>query len=220
MDERLYSRPLDVHRISDYPEVQRMITYLFDEMKSSGLIGKSPRKKILKHLKVVVLDLYVAYLSDPLIYLGYPRGKDYYSKDSRLGQLFLRYRPMMRVVDGLESLGYLDNHKGFYDQGKQSGYQSRMRASGRLIDLIQNYDVAPAMISRDESDFIVLHDADDKKEIPFDDTDEIVRMRQQLVSYNSFLQGHQIRLSLPKEAIRKILIPSRRSSIDYTRICL
>ena len=35
MDERLYSRPLDVHRISDYPEVQRMITYLFDEMKSS-----------------------------------------------------------------------------------------------------------------------------------------------------------------------------------------
>ena len=64
MDERLYSRPLDVHRISEYPEVQRMITYLFDEMKSSGLIGKSPRKKILKHLKVVVLDLYVAYRSE------------------------------------------------------------------------------------------------------------------------------------------------------------
>ena len=57
MDERLYSRPLDVHRISEYPEVQRMITYLFDEMKASGLIGKSPRQKILKHLKVVVLDL-------------------------------------------------------------------------------------------------------------------------------------------------------------------
>ena len=64
MDERAYSRPIDVHRISEYPEVQRMITYLFDEMHSSGLIGKSPRKKILKHLKVVVLDLYVAYLHD------------------------------------------------------------------------------------------------------------------------------------------------------------
>ena len=60
MDERLYSRPLDVHRISEYPEVQRMITYLYDEMKSSGLIGKSPKDKVLKHLKVVVLDLYVA----------------------------------------------------------------------------------------------------------------------------------------------------------------
>ena len=54
MDEKLYSRPLDVHRISEYPEVQRMINYLFDELKSSDAIGKSPRKKILKHLKVVV----------------------------------------------------------------------------------------------------------------------------------------------------------------------
>ena len=103
MDDRLYSRPLDVHRISEYPEVQRIITYLFDEMKSSGLIGKSPKDQFLKHLKVVVLDLYVAYLGDPLVYLGYSRGKDKYSKESRLGRLFLRYRPMMRVVDGLTS---------------------------------------------------------------------------------------------------------------------
>ena len=93
MDERLYSRPLDVHRISDYPEVQRMITYLFDEMKSSGLIGKSPKVKMLKHLKVVVLDLYVAYLHDPLVYLGYSRRRDDYSGASRLGQLYLGYRP-------------------------------------------------------------------------------------------------------------------------------
>ena len=93
MDERLYSRPLDVHRISEYPEVQRMITYLFDEMKSSGLIGKSPKDKILKHLKVVVLDLYVAYLHDPLVYLGYSRSPRDYSGNTRLGQLFLGYRP-------------------------------------------------------------------------------------------------------------------------------
>ena len=104
MDERLYSRPLDVHRISEYPEVQRMNTYLFDEMKSSGLIGKSPKDKILKHLKVVVLDLYVAYLSDPLTYLGYSRDRNKYSKESRLGRLFLSYRPMIRVVNGLINL--------------------------------------------------------------------------------------------------------------------
>ena len=147
MDERLYSRPLDVHRISEYPEVQRMITYLFDEMKSSGLIGKSPKDKILKHLKVVVLDLYVAYLSDPLIYLGYPRGKDYYSKDSRLGLFFLRHRPMMRVVDGLLSLGYLESRKGSLDRVSGRSYFSRMRATPKLIDVIENYSIAPSMIS-------------------------------------------------------------------------
>ena len=83
MDERLYSRSLDVHRISEYPEVQRMISHLFDDMKSSGLIGKSLRKKILKHLKVVVLDLYVAYLHDPLMFLGYSRSPRGYSKGTR-----------------------------------------------------------------------------------------------------------------------------------------
>ena len=111
MDERAYSRVLDVHRISEYPEVQRVIHHLLTSLKESSFLGKSPKKKILKHLKVVVLDLYIAYSSDPLTYVAYPRGKDKYSKDSRLGILFISYRPMMRVVDGLEGLGYLEHHK-------------------------------------------------------------------------------------------------------------
>ena len=159
MDERLYSRPLDVHRISEYPEVQRMITYLFDEMKSSGLIGKSPRKKILKHLKVVVVDLYVAYLHDPLVYLGYSRRRDDYSGASRLGQLYLGYRPMIRVVDGLFDLGYLEHHKGFQDLASGRSFLSRMRATPKLIDLIENYSVAPSMISLEDDQLIILRDA-------------------------------------------------------------
>ena len=62
MDERAYSRPIDVHRISEYPEVQRVISFLLNELKDSSLLGKSPGKKILKHLKAVVLDLYIAWL--------------------------------------------------------------------------------------------------------------------------------------------------------------
>lgn len=131
MDERLYSRPLDFHRISEYPEVQRMITYLFDETKSSGLIGKSPRKRMLKYLKVVVLDLYVAYLHDLFIYLGYSRSPRDNSGSTRLGQLFLGYRPTIRVVDGLLDLGYLDHHKGFQDLAIGRSFLSRMRDTPR-----------------------------------------------------------------------------------------
>ena len=36
------------------------MSHLFGEMKCLNLIGKSPRAKVLKHLKVVVLDLYIA----------------------------------------------------------------------------------------------------------------------------------------------------------------
>ena len=84
MDERAYSRPIDVHRISEYPEVQRVISFLLTELKDSSLLGKSPGKKILKHLKAVVLDLYIGYLSDPFLYIGYPRAKSQYSRESRL----------------------------------------------------------------------------------------------------------------------------------------
>ena len=70
MDERAYSRPIDVHRLSEYPEVQKVISFLLNELKDSSLLGKSPGKKILKHLKAVVLDLYVAYSSDPYLHIG------------------------------------------------------------------------------------------------------------------------------------------------------
>ena len=216
MDERLYSRPLDVHRISDYPEVQRMITYLYDEMKSSGLIGKSPRKKILKHLKVVVLDLYVAYLHDPLVYLGYSRRRDDYSGASRLGQLYLGYRPMIRVVDGLLDLGYLEHHKGFQDLASGRSFLSRMRATPKLIDLIENYSVAPSMISLEDDQLIILRDAD-KEAIDYEATDETSAMEATLRSYNAFLSKYELALSLPTEDVRDFLQSRRIAPIDYTR---
>ena len=52
MDNLQYSRPIDVHRISEYPEVQNVISYLLSLLKEEGLIKNAPRKGILKHLKV------------------------------------------------------------------------------------------------------------------------------------------------------------------------
>ena len=166
MDERQYSRPLDVHRISEYPEVQGVIDHLLSELEESVLIKNSPRKKIRKHLKVVALDLYIAYLSDPLLYVAYSRSKGNYSKETRLGQLFFGFRPMMRVIDGLEALGYLENHKGFQDRSTGRGYQSRMRATERLLDLIQNHSVTPFMVEREDEEVIVLRDRD-KEDLPY-----------------------------------------------------
>ena len=56
MDNLQYSRPIDVHRMSEYPEVQRVITFLLSHLKEAVLIKGSPRDKVLRHLKVVVLQ--------------------------------------------------------------------------------------------------------------------------------------------------------------------
>ena len=216
MDERAYSRPIDVHRISEYPEVQRVISFLLNALKDSSLLGKSPGKKILKHLKAVVLDLYIGYLSDPYLYIGYPRAKSQYSRESRLGKLFFGYRPMMRVVDGLETLGYLESHKGFQDLSTGRSRQSRMRATSRLIDLINNYAVVPSMVSREEENILLLRDKDGN-DIPYPETDVSTKMRDKLTPYNAFLEQHEIALSLPVEEVRELLISRQSPPIDYTR---
>ena len=198
-----------------------MITSLFDEMKSSGLIGKSPKDKVLKHLKVVILDLYVAYLGDPLTYLGYSRDRNKYSKESRLGRLFLRYRPMMRVVDGLIDLGYVEHHKGFQDQARGTGYQSRMRATPALIELIEKRNVTPFMVSYDLDETVILRDTEDN-DLSFPETEETRAISEQVASYNNFLCEHRISLSLSTEDIRKVLLKKgQKTPIDYsrTRLC-
>ena len=159
MDNRDYSRQLDVHRISEHPEVQDVIEVLYGELKKFGYLGKSSQKKILKHLKAVVLDLYIGYCSDPLLFIGYPRNREKYSKETRLGQMFFGYRPMMRVVDGLAGLGYLENHKGFQDQSSGHSRQSRMRATQSLIGLIEGHSVTPVMIERESKELLVLRNA-------------------------------------------------------------
>ena len=57
-----------------------------------------PKNGLLKHLKAVVLNLYVAYLCNPLIYVEYSRGSDAYRPDSRLRKLHLGF-DLMKTVD-------------------------------------------------------------------------------------------------------------------------
>ena len=135
-----------------------------------------------------------------------------------MGKLFLTYRPMVRVVNGLFNLGYLKDHRGFYNQGEQFGFNSRMRATEKLIDLIKNYSVTSSMVSKVDDDVIVLRDGvDKKKHLPFKDTTEIIRMRDHLLSFNSFLDKFKLDLSLSKDEIRLILEDLRANPIDYTR---
>ena len=216
MDNRDYSRPLDVQRISEHPEVQDVIEVLYGELKKFGYLGKSSQKKIFKHLKAVILDLYIGYSSDPKLFIGYPRDRNKYSKESRLGQLYFSYRPMMRVVDGLEALGYLENHKGFQDRSTGKSRLSRMRASQSLIDLIEGHSVSPVMIAREYAEPIVLRNADGE-DISYEDTDETSQMEGQLRSYNAFIGEHLIGLSLPNEKVRALLMERRANPIDYTR---
>ena len=120
------------------------------------------------------------------------------------------------MIDGLETLGYLESHKGFQDLSTGRSRQSRMRATSRLIDLINNYAVVPSMISREEENVLLLRDKDGN-DIPYPETEASTKLRDKLTSYNAFLEQHEIALSLPVEEIRELLISRQAPPIDYTR---
>ena len=127
-DELDNSRPLDVHKWSEYPEVNQAVNHIYSEFVALDKIKDDDDEKFKKHLKVVILDLYVCYLSDPVKFIGYPRNNNKLEND-RYNQLFINVRQLRKVVDWLDELGYLV--KWTPTPGKR-GRQSRMRATLEL----------------------------------------------------------------------------------------
>jgi hypothetical protein len=91
-----------------------------------------------------------------------------------------------------------------------------MRATEKLLDLIQNYSVTPFMVEREDEEVIVLRDRD-KEDLPYEDTDETRRMRKQLHSFNDFLGEFNLGLSCPLEEVRQIILDRKTNPIDYSR---
>ena len=69
-----YSRPLDVHRWSDHPEVNSFVDKIYSSL--PALSGNKQIRK--KHLKVLLLDLYVAWTTDPDLKIAISRDNNAY----------------------------------------------------------------------------------------------------------------------------------------------
>jgi len=105
-------QPLDVHRWSDYPEVNSAVNALYEELKSLGVGNERLRKK---HVKVVVLDLYVKWLVDPLRHVGYYRMRSHYkdlkSRYNKLHIFFLAVWSTPKGTMGGQQEGVLIPHE-------------------------------------------------------------------------------------------------------------
>lgn len=66
-----HSRPIDVHRWSDHPEVAPLCDRIWDEyLPSDKTSGPKPKTAFRHQLRVLILDLYVAWLEDPELCIG------------------------------------------------------------------------------------------------------------------------------------------------------
>jgi hypothetical protein len=201
-----HSRLLDVHRHSDYPEVNDFVNAFWEQHVAAyfkATLGKrGPKSKAM--FKVLFLDLYVAWLEDPDLCVSFPRGDSNYKVDSRYNKLFIS-KDIKKVVDALLKQGFLDQKTG----SEAAGKVTRIWPLEPLIEYFKTAGFPEFLIDIHlDKECIVLRDkaveiGPDTKEIsrnteieyidrhvPFD----IVTARERLQSYNALLRRTHIDL--------------------------
>ena len=185
-----YSRVLDVHIWSDYPEVNDFINLIYDAYFSNQNGKKSIAKK---HIKIVLLDLYVAWLDDPDLCIAVNMTRDFYSKN--FGTDATRYNELnisaktIHVVNTLKDKGLVGYKRGVEAQeGYGSGFVSRIWAEPKLISMFERSALNQFMIySHYDREMLVLRD-EDKNDINYADTEETESQRLVVQQYNAILE--------------------------------
>ena len=181
------ARPLDVHRWSEYPEVNDFVDYVFTDLKSVN--GNAQISK--KLVKVILLDLYVAWCADSRLMLMFSRDNNAYKSKSRYNELHIG-KKIIGIVDALIANGVIGQKLGFNDRVSGIGFQSRLWASDKLITLFEKARFNQFYISHHEDwDPVVLRN-ESKDAQEYRDTPETKRMRALLLDYINILEHTHI----------------------------
>lgn len=209
------SRPFDVHRWSEYPQLLQATKTLWEILYPHKQLSWDNKR--VRHLRVVLNDLYACYLEDPTKWVGFSRDRNHYKK-SRYNALHISYRPLIDgIIDPLISSGYIEQYPGCYNRETMTGYTSRMKATTKLIDLIEmstednQRKAIPinALGFHPDQEVLILRDVHGR-DTEYEDTDNpnITRWREELYKYNELLLESEIILN-PDEVFEV--------DVDYTR---
>ena len=102
----IYSRPLDIHLTTNHLEIKELLDVLYNKYLNTR------KKEITKiHLKVLLLDLYVAWSTDPRLEIGVDMSPNSYKSVKRYNKFYIT-RVMTDVVTELKNNNLISLHKG------------------------------------------------------------------------------------------------------------
>ena len=194
IEDPWYARLLDVHRWSDHPEIVAVVTAVWDthfsQLEPQGRSGPKPKQGFQSQLRVLILDLYVAWLEDPHLSLAVSMSENDWHTGSRYNALHIS-KKIIPLIHGLAEAGLIDLAKGSYS-GPGVGWNrtTRIRAAEPLRELFRG-----AKLGRDDiwqvegQECLILKagDGDEAKKIEYEDTPATTRMRVDLAAYNALL---------------------------------
>ena len=159
-----FSRPLDVNRWSDYPEANTFVDKIYSSLPFNNG-NKNIRKK---HLKVLLLDIYVAWCTDPDLKLAISRDNNNYKGKSRYNELYIS-KVILDVADLLDDAGLVHTANGFLDYETKVGRVSLVWSTDKLAaEFEAAIGLRFAFNNHEDRETVILRDAD-KNDIPYED---------------------------------------------------
>ena len=187
-----HSRPLDVHRWSDHPEARRVVEEVWGKhFSGQGGVARGPKQKTSDkdQLKVLILDLYVAWLEDPTLSIGVSLSSNAWKAGSRYNALHIS-RKIVPIIETLRDEGLIDfarhSHHG---PGDKRNRTTRIRASKKLQKLFRNAKLEREDIGRAEGEEVIVLKNDKNTQIEYEDTPATNAMREELTAYNKLLRN-------------------------------
>lgn len=221
------SRPFDVNRWSEYPELNNCLTALIKELEQleNRQRQRNPdqKKKLREAVRCLILDLYVAWKTDPNLVIAISLSNGTYATESRYRALFLYWKSFKAAYGMLVEAGYISVVlNGFHDHETGIGRMTRIRATDKLISLLTQRAALsiPRISSRvSEREVIILRGEKPKNGsskpaplIVYEDTDETHAMRDNVHRINAHLQRQWIDLRITDEHLASL---QRRMQRDY-----
>jgi len=208
---------------------------IFRQTQGMRKINKGDRGAYFQHLNNIVADLYSAYLADPVLYIGYSRGKPNFRRsgcywDFQNDRALLSNTIYLNLIDFLAERGYIENHIA---KSGRNRYSSRMRAKPKLIERLEAEKVNWASILADTSVSAIVVKDENKNVIPppADDSFDMERAEAILRRINENLKTTFINLNITDEeyeALRRRIrqsvddeqepddLEGRREPLDFT----
>jgi len=240
-----YSRPLDVHVWSEHTEVDDLVAVIFNsfsEEERQAVKGKSNNKGRASgflHLKIIIIDLFVAWKSDPLLSIGVARANGAFKVNSRYNALHISQR-ITTIIDILDKRHFIDQVGGSYDRTDSGGsHTSRIRASDKLEALFSALTIEPYELDLNHNQECIILTEDDtdsegkairvgnrgrkkRVQVEYEDDDfpTIRGMRSDLDAYNLLLQQTHIDIPTLTQPYIERELPNNRTQkipIDQTR---
>lgn len=204
------SRPLDVHRWSDHPESNKFVNHIYDEW-----FAQDAPKITKKHLKVILLDIYLGWKTHPDMTIGIAMSQTYYRVNSRYNALNISSKTIP-ITKKLVEVGLLDWTVGKPGYNNKPGIMSQFWPTEKLKEMFKRVRFGlEDIFTHPDKETIVLRD-ENKKDIPYTDTPEIVRMRSLVCDYNRLLERTFV--DIPKLDEPVIIIPPKKPNNNPTRI--